>query len=238
MKSRILIKRETPLLLALFFDPSNSPYYKVVCFEKSNDSDDYTDHLSIYDSQTNTWKEEDTSEILSSAKCSTGVYWNDGVYFLRGLGTLFCLFSDGSLEYIPPPPIARPPGAKVRRYIMESGGHLHFLVLSLMRDDNFLIVYELNEDASDWLIKYTADFNPISAVRNFQCCLIGLIRGERERDSMVLFHMPGKIMIYKFLCRTFKVLVTFKTEDYYEEGELQFGLKKPTFPFIGTLAHV
>lgn len=237
MQSRILIKREAPLLLGLFFDPSKSPYYRVVCFERSN-GDDLTHQLSVFDSQTNTWKEDGTSQIDSAELSNNVVYWNNGIYFLRSLQQLICLSSDGSIRDVVPPPIALRHGAEIRNYIMEAGDHLHYLVLSLMPNDNCLLVYEMNDDGSDWVIKYTADFNPISGVRIFKCCLIGLVRGEIEEESAVLFHMPGKIMSYKFLDRAFKVLVNFRTEDYYEEGELQFGLTKPAFPFIGTLAHV
>ncbi|KAH6779484.1 hypothetical protein C2S52_010721 [Perilla frutescens var. hirtella] len=208
MQSRILIKREAPLLLGLFFDPSKSPYYRVVFFEKNYRHHDLANTLSMFHSQTNTWKEEGTSPI------------------------------HGNYRYIKPPRIDRRDGTEIRKYIMETNGHLHYLVLSLMAKDTYLVVYEMRDDGSGWLIKYTASFNPISVVRSFKCCLIGLVREDKEEDSMVVFHMPGKIMVYKFLERTFKVLVNFKTEDYYEEGKLQFGLTKPALPLIGTLAHV
>ncbi|KAH6771186.1 hypothetical protein C2S52_015989 [Perilla frutescens var. hirtella] len=237
MQSRILIKREAPLLLVLFFDPSKSPYYRVVCFEKNYRH--LASKLSVFDSQTNKWKEESTSPIRPDTfTIYNVVYWNNVVYILRSHRWLICLSSDGNYRCIKPPPIDRRDRAEIRKYIMEANGHLHYLVLSLMAKDTYLVVYEMRDDGSGWLIKYTASFNPISIIRSFKCCLIGLVRGDKEEDSMVVFHMPGKIIVYRFLERTFKVLVNFKTEDYYEEGELQFGLTKPAFTFIGTLAHV
>ncbi|KAH6809891.1 hypothetical protein C2S51_027674 [Perilla frutescens var. frutescens] len=240
MQSRILKKCEAPLLLGLFFDPSKSPYYRVVCFEKNYRHHDLASKLSVFDSQTNKWKEEGTSPIRpDSFTIHNVVYWNNNVYILRSHRWLICLSSDGNYRRIKPPPIDLRDGAEIRKYIMEANGHLHYLVLSLMAKDTYLVVYEMRDDGSGWLIKYTASFNPISVIRSFnKCCLIGLVRGDKEEDSMLVFHMPGKIMVYRFLERTFKVLVNFKTEDYYEEGELQFGLTKPAFPFIGTLAHV
>ncbi|KAH6831996.1 hypothetical protein C2S53_008272 [Perilla frutescens var. hirtella] len=239
MQSRILIKREAPLLLGLFFDPCKSPYYRVVCFEKNYRHRDLANTLSVFDSQTNTWKEEGTSPIRPDKfTIHSVVYWNNSVYILGSHHWLISLSSDGNYRYIKRPRIGHRDGAEIRKYIMEANGHLHYLVLSLMAKDTYLVVYKMRHDGSGWLIKYTASFNPISVVRSFKCCLIGLVRGDKEEDSMVVFHMPGKIMVYRFLERTFKVLVNFKTEDYYEEGELQFGLTKPAFPFIETLAHV
>ncbi|KAK6135599.1 hypothetical protein DH2020_030647 [Rehmannia glutinosa] len=67
--------------------------------------------------------------------------------------------------------------------------------------------------------------------------LLGMIRGDREEDSILLFHVTGKIMIYRFVAEVFEVLVDFRSEGYFREGLLQFEFKN-AHQFIESLAPV
>ncbi|KAL0453398.1 UNVERIFIED_CONTAM: F-box protein [Sesamum latifolium] len=68
--------------------------------------------------------------------------------------------------------------------------------------------------------------------------LLGMIRGDWEEDSLLLLHVPGKIMVYRFCDEVFEVLVDFKGEYYFQEGDqLQFGFKD-AHQFVHTLTPV
>ncbi|KAG8372340.1 hypothetical protein BUALT_Bualt12G0055900 [Buddleja alternifolia] len=132
------------------------------------------------------------------------------------------------------------PGVKMN-YVMESNGYLHYIAQSLHSDKNYICVYEMNEDDFSWFIKYRVDLNPISAtfaVNNWKAIsVLGIIRGEKEENSLLLFHVPGKIMFYRFFDEIFDAFVDFTREMYYQKGILQFGAKH-LYQFIETLVPV
>ncbi|PIN11484.1 hypothetical protein CDL12_15906 [Handroanthus impetiginosus] len=185
--------------LCIAFDPSKSPYYKVFCFRGSLYSQ-WT--IDVYDSESRTWK---VGIKLSNGplKIVNGVYWNDAIYFIKPRMTSYYFsFEDDfdGFNMIDKIPRVRSQGTK-KNHVMESNGHMHYLVLSLHPDKNYVYVFEGNKEDCSWFLKYKANLNPISSALagsngTRMISLLGIIRGEMEEDSAMLFHVPGKIMVY------------------------------------------
>ncbi|KAG8372345.1 hypothetical protein BUALT_Bualt12G0056400 [Buddleja alternifolia] len=104
-------------------------------------------------------------------------------------------------------------------------------------DDLLLVILQLlltkslirfKSVSKQWHFKYLVDLNLVSAIfRNAgkAITVLGIIRGEKEENSILLFHVPRKTMLYRFFDEMFEVLVDFTREVYYQEGILQFGSK-------------
>ncbi|PIN11487.1 hypothetical protein CDL12_15909 [Handroanthus impetiginosus] len=186
--------------VCIAFDPSKSPYYKVLCF-RSNKGSDYVE---VYDSETHTWKDRvKTSHV--QGQMINGVCWNNGIYFIRPhLPSFYFCFKDDSdgIHRIRKIPTNQFRGA-MRSHVMESNGHLHYVMPFVHRRENYVCVcvYEKNKEDRSWFLKYKANVNPFSDENNgtAMISLLGIIRGEREEDSILLFHVPGKIMVYRFI---------------------------------------
>ncbi|KAG8372341.1 hypothetical protein BUALT_Bualt12G0056000 [Buddleja alternifolia] len=230
-------KKKTFRALCLLFDPSKSPHYEVVCFRIDNDSS----WFEVYHSKSNSWiYKRRTSHVPPNHLCC-GIYCHGNMYYIRPRSRRLCFVPyEYTLYCIDKIPRIRSPGTK-KNYVMESSGHLHYIVQSLQEDENYLCVYEMDEDDFSWFIKYRVDLNPSLATfsRNNgkSISLLGIIRGEKEEDSILLFHVPGKIMLYRFFDEIFEVLVDFTKEMFYQEGILQFG-SKDSYQFIETLVRV
>ncbi|KAG8372337.1 hypothetical protein BUALT_Bualt12G0055600 [Buddleja alternifolia] len=240
----LLIKR--PFAgLCLAFDPLKSPHYKATCFTNDDQrvGSEYQFSIDVYESETHTWKHCAKLRI-NILQFHNGIYWNDGIYFIRPGGKSFCFYlrgiEDNVAQRIDKPPKVCSRG-KRRGYAMESNGHLHFISVSLQPHKNSLSVFELNKDDRSWFMKYRVDLRPIAAMfdENYDLVynVLGIIRGDREEDSTMMFHEPGKIILYRFYDKSFEVLVNFRREDYYEEGRFQYGFND-SFQFIETLVPV
>ncbi|KAG8372327.1 hypothetical protein BUALT_Bualt12G0054600 [Buddleja alternifolia] len=163
--------------------------------------------IDVYESETHTWKHYAKRQIIYYCQFQKNdVYWTDGFYFIK------------------------------------PGGKSYYLCLQEIEepDDNYLYVFELNRSDRSWFMKYHVDLSPIAdifAAGNYRLVstVLGIVRGDRDEDSMFLFHEPGKIILYRFHDDTFEVLVDFRRDDYYEEGRFQFGFND-SYQFIETLA--
>ncbi|PIN11483.1 hypothetical protein CDL12_15905 [Handroanthus impetiginosus] len=186
--------------LSIVFDPSISPYYKVFSF-RTNDL--YSEWVEVYDSETHTWKQRVKVPHIST-QVIDGVYWNDGIYWIQPRLTSFCFSSkDDCYGFNSKHKVPRVHSRARENHVMESNGHMHYAVLSLHPDKNYVYVYEVNNKDRIWHLKYKASLNPISSefAGNDGTCLIsllGIVRGERKEDSVLLLHVPGKIMVYSF----------------------------------------
>ncbi|KAG8372343.1 hypothetical protein BUALT_Bualt12G0056200 [Buddleja alternifolia] len=172
------------------------------------DLDKYSNWFEVYDFETDTWKHGRNTYCPPKDFCN-GIYCNDAIYYIRTHSTSLCFDPN--------------------------------VTSTLLAGKNYICVYEKDGCDCCWFMNYRVDLNPISATfagkSGKAIIVLGIIRGEEEEDSMLLFHVPGKIMIYWFSDEIFEVLVDFTREMYYREGELQFG-SKDSFQFIETLVPV
>ncbi|KAL0455611.1 UNVERIFIED_CONTAM: F-box protein [Sesamum latifolium] len=226
--------------LCLAFDPSKSPYYKVVCLRGAQSSSSIY-RVEVYNSESQTWKVVGEQSIAVSVKLCHGIYWNDGIYWIRpNSKSLYLDLQNGNLRN--PPGIRTPwawrkAGEINKNYIMESNGHFHCLAMYLRLDMKCLIVFELRADGSGWFQEYWVDLNPIAGEMNGPVEVMGIVRGEREEESSVLFHVPGKIFSHRFCDGSFEVVLDLTRDEIYVEHRLQFQ-RYDAYQFIETLAPV
>ncbi|KAK4415344.1 putative F-box protein [Sesamum alatum] len=184
--------------LFLVFDPSKSHHYKVIGLTRSGNrhglcrGEDSEYKVEVYDSKTRTWKYQGKRSITYRPFCN-GIYWKDGIYFVRPRGHSFFFYLDQDREndrWIYEPPRIRSPGAK-RNYIVESNGHMYCVMLNLYPNKNFCLVFEMDcNDYYIWSKKYHVDLNPISASfaenKGTDIGLLGMIRGDKEEYTLVI----------------------------------------------------
>ncbi|KAI3444191.1 hypothetical protein Pfo_000856 [Paulownia fortunei] len=228
--------------ICLAFDPSRSPHYKVVCLMNTLEFLSNF-RVEVYDSESHTWKGIGKPLTLSiNMKFRNGIYWNNGIYWIRPSSRSFYL--DIEKGILGSPPEIRTPSRKHgeinKNYVMESNGHVHGVAMYLRPEVKSLLVFELLDDNSGWFEKYRADLSPISAAlpeMNGRVGVLGIVRGEREEESSVLLHVPGKVICYRFCDGSFEVVLDLKTDEIYAEDQLQFH-RHDAYQFVESLAPV
>lgn len=158
------------------------------------------------------------------------IYWNGAIYWRSKLGlglglglSRFSLDGDGGFQFqeMELPAVGPSVRGEGREYLVESNGHLHYVVFSMQEEAKRLIVHEMRRGGDGWFVRYDEDF---SGMWEEICrremwwwrCAVGLIRGECEEDLMTIcWH--GEIMIYRFLDRVFEV---FKLKEAEEGAKL------------------
>ncbi|CAA3030132.1 F-box At5g07610-like [Olea europaea subsp. europaea] len=231
----------TVLGLSLAFDPSESPYYKVVCL-RTTEYSMYSYQIEVYDSQTCTWNRWGDFMLPYDTKFCNGVYWKNCIHWIRPTGELFHFnLQYGTLEKRTGalPGSIRAYVAGSETFLRESNGHLHMMLL--LSEAKFLSVWEMRMDKHGWFLKYSVDLNTIPAtfavISGQAVSVLDIIRGECENDSTLVFHFSGKIMGYWFYTKSFDVFVDLRTDEFYQPGSLQFGCSD-AYQFIETLAPV
>ncbi|KAL8118607.1 F-box protein At5g07610-like [Apium graveolens] len=203
----------------LAYDPLKSLYYKVIAFGITDGSNSI-DNLHIYSSETGTWKASMQSFIPSPGKIITpGVYWNGCIFWLSETDCFYFSVEEERLEEFPRPPISAS-GTWEKSYFGESEDHLH--VIDEVLNDPSLIVYEMKSDYSEWFIKYQIDLGPICKVfpdittksvfplDNYKVAVLSIIRREKFReDSFLVMEIPGKVIRYNLVDRSFKLIWDF-----------------------------
>lgn len=196
----------------------------------------------MYDSETHTWKRDEKVYSNPPPLLYDGVYWKNCIYSLTSDGRVYCFDIEKAMFRMPPLDIfgIRPQtGGLCMFYIMESGGHVHYIA----HDDvmNLFMVYEITEKGCDLSLKYLLDFGfirvSLGARTDGKVCLIGTITGEREEEYSLVFHVPGKIMAFRFYDQRFEELLDLRGHKFYREGCLQFGYHD-AYQFIESLAPV
>ncbi|KAL8041079.1 hypothetical protein ABFX02_10G142600 [Erythranthe guttata] len=233
--------------VCLVFDPSRSPHYKIVCVRSGKNWEYSNPTIDIYDSQSRTWNYRLHFTPIK-IKFSSGIYRNDCIYWIRPTSRSYYynLRTDAEGKMMNNLPRIKTPwrrnGETNKNYVMESNGHVHIICTYVGPEFKSMFVYELSEDNSGWYDKYRVDLGRISSVlaeKNDPVELVGIVRREREEDSSVLLHSPGRIIRYTFSDGSFEVLVDFRNRsEIYKEGDgLQFR-GHFCYQFVESLARV
>ncbi|KAG8372338.1 hypothetical protein BUALT_Bualt12G0055800 [Buddleja alternifolia] len=229
--------------VSLVFDPSKSPHYKVVCLRKGRyfGLNEYM-VVKVYDSETHTWKHYGKDHITDK-QFWNDIYLDNEIYFIKPSLKTFCLYvrDDDMWENLRRSYSFTCSVGVDKHHIIESNGSIYGVDVLFRESGNSFSVLGLLNDGC-WYIMCNATYNHCGSA----FCILGtIIRGKKEGDSILLFHVPGKIMVYRFYeevfevldKEVFEVLVDFTSENYYEEGKLQFNFKD-AHQFIETLAPV
>ncbi|KAK1362994.1 F-box domain-containing protein [Heracleum sosnowskyi] len=195
----------------LIFDPSKSPHYKVIAFLAKPQSD--VGDFFICSSETGSWRASIQAYLPSPDMWFRyGVYWNGCLHWLG--------------QY------SRPVSDSLYFNVDEESA-LHYTEVRPSVHSAFS-VYEMKSDYSEWFVKYQIDLVPISiafpemkdcSFFPFESCynaaVASIIRRENfKEDSFLVLVLPGKIIHYNLIDKSFKVIW-----DFVVDLELQGNLR-------------
>ncbi|GJT47054.1 granule-bound starch synthase [Tanacetum coccineum] len=208
---------EHHLFIKMAFDPTKSPYYKVMHATFINDyypPESY--RIQIYSSETGIWSNvyEHSGPfegLVSAIYCNNAIHWiNHGDngklhYKLDFVNTAVILTK-----------IQLPVTVKRKRSckLFESRGSLLLLGMDNTCSHDQLNVYKMGNRDSEWSLKYSVNKRRIS-LGGVWCIALG----EREEDSFMVIELNGKVVLYNFVLKTFRAL-----------PEVQLMLSKIRFP--------
>ncbi|XP_027069674.1 F-box protein At5g07610-like [Coffea arabica] len=245
--------------LYLAYDPSKSVDYKVICVSFTAYSV-YTYQVFVYDSKFQSWKVANGGKefvVPYDVKFCDGVYWNGKIHWIRPKGEsyYFDIDKDCVVQSIQIPLVERWRGDRVSDtyYFGNSNGHLHFVTMYLRQaSESELRVFEMQDDCSNWLLRYRMDFVDILCyfpeVRrreidfrdgdtvDYAFCVLGMVR-EENGEGFLVFHVPGKVVAYKFKDKSFVELADLRALHFSRKGLLKFGCHD-AYEFIESLAPV
>lgn len=243
------------------YDPSQSldHNYKVISVITSAYSD-YSYQIVVFNSKIQSWKlgnGEKDFVVPYDVKFCDGVYWNGKIFWIRPKGEsyYFDIEKDCVFQCVGIPLEGRWWGDKVSDtyYFGNSNGHLHFITMYLRpSSESEIRVFEMDDDCSRWLLRYRVDFSDIVCVYpevrrreidfrdgdtvDYAFCVLGMVWGENG-EALLVFHVPGKIVAYKFKGKSFLELADLKSLRFSRKGLLKFGCYD-AYEFIETLAPV
>ncbi|XP_042059380.1 F-box protein At5g07610-like [Salvia splendens] len=227
--------------LTLAFDPSKSPHYKIVCVRakmKAPSARERHCRIEVFNSQSLTWRvclEQLTAP--TGANFSTGVHCNNVIHWDNyPRAHLYYNINKnvvGNLPHAQVPWHGGGGGAASHCQLQESNGLLyHFIIVSHLGDTS-IAVYELQEDYSQWLLKYHDEVGQLPGKSR----ILSYIKGEEGQSCTMLTHVPGKITLYSFLDKRSKEIVDLTNQPFYQEDSVQFD-STDVFHFGETLAPV
>lgn len=227
--------------LTLAFDPSKSPHYQIVCVKAAgNFSSGHERHcrIEVYDSQTLKWRlclEPFTAP--TSANFSSGVHCNNAIHWESyPRAHLYYNISKnviGNLPHAQVPWRSNGGGAASHCQLQESNGHLYHFIIVSHQGDKSIAVYELQEDYSQWFLKYHDEFGQLPG--RFR--VLSYKRGDGGETCTMVTHVPGKITAYRFLNKSSEELVDLTNQPFYLEQSVQFD-SRDVFQFGETMAPV
>lgn len=127
------------------------------------------------------------------------------------------------------------------------GGHLHLVETYRFGPTNQVDVYEMARDYSMWSVKYRVDdLDGVGIVRCPPGCssisVLCVVRTERDEESFMVLHVPGKILGYGFADGNFKEICGVAApEGFDNEGGVQDVLTyfwSDCYPYVESLSRV
>ncbi|XAR66101.1 hypothetical protein NMG60_11012183 [Bertholletia excelsa] len=225
--------------LNLAFDPARSPHYKVVCIWSAVSvvpTEPRYHQIEIYSSETGSWRASgEPFEADQSTQFLGGVYWNGAINWFSTMGnSLYFKVEEEHLGTMPMPPILEEDwtGRKFR-YYGESRGHLHLVE---MYDPVIQIkVYEMERNYSGWFVKYHIDVGAVGDAfpemmrelswHPISLAILSIVRGEKEDDSFLVLHIPGKIIRFHLADKTFEMICDVAPEHCDGDGMIEDSLR-------------
>ncbi|KAL6136148.1 hypothetical protein ACLB2K_061449 [Fragaria x ananassa] len=239
---------EEPYIIsvALAFDPSKSPYYKVVCLRTVDGTkrcEFY--HILIYSSETQSWRLLDSSFYkVYTISYRRVVYWNGAINWLRQYGEVKYFHVDEERDgFVDNPPYLYEMKMFKRehRYFQESGDGRHLHLIDIYRPCRTKFdVLEMGRDYSGWFVKYKVDLEPFLAAfplfiyGRFVVLFLDRDENEQEESSSLLLHTFGKLISYNLKSKTSRVL---EGPPMAEVDESLFPVQASNFRYVETLAY-
>ncbi|CAL5328575.1 unnamed protein product [Camellia sinensis] len=203
----------------LAFDPAISLHYKVVAF-RSRKWNSPNFRIAVYYSETQTWVFSEKSFTLSeNIVVDNGIFLNGKIHWPRCYSKESTCYDINRDEFLPlPMPSCL---KKVPVFFGECGGHLR-LIECYKRCGRRFDVLELENDYSEWVVKYRVDLQMgVSAFPEMirPCpgrfptygvdvlCFLG---SEVGGDLCLMLYIPFKVISYNFKDRSFRKVCDLK----------------------------
>ncbi|GJX72843.1 F-box protein-like protein [Tanacetum coccineum] len=232
--------RKTIHFMGLASHNAGCGHYKVVCIRCANpDRDLYQNPMSselfqiqIYSSDTRTWRisnESFSAPYLTPFHC--GVYWNGAVHWAPSRFDLMYFKLDVEQVH----KLRSPEKLKTLFYFGESRDHLHMVGTVNHESYLHLNVYEMSSDHSGWRIKYQAELDELpvaypemirsnqhpSSPHYYEFDVLDVVRGELEENTFMVVWIPGKIIRYNVVDKSFKQIFDLTNVFYGHIGFLE-----------------
>ncbi|KAD4982818.1 hypothetical protein E3N88_19489 [Mikania micrantha] len=220
--------RSTIRFMGLAFHQTDCVHYKVVCI-RGVDSAGELFQIQIYSSDTGKWKI--SNETFSANTWFTfGVYWNGGIHWAPACrNPLYFKLMDEQLRKLPLPATSGDycDGA-IPMYFGESRGHLHLVDTDEHENRLHLNVYEMMMDHSGWFVKYEVRLDELpgafpemihnhhhpSSPFYYEFDVFDVVRCEKEEDTFMVIRIPGKIIKYNVVDKSFKEIYNLTNYNY------------------------
>ncbi|KAL1547313.1 F-box protein-like protein isoform X1 [Salvia divinorum] len=216
-------KNPSTVGLGLAFDPSKSPHYKVVCIRSTTErlNDDYAYQIEVYDSASCKWELKlGPFEFVKLQMCGgcEGVYFNGSIYWETIFEIVYYDIARNRFESLPLPDYPHYESEIVElattSCLQEANGCLYIsrLVPKANNKSQAIELFELemNDDrSSSWLLRYEETIHQHEFPIPFpgRTYLLRFIKGSNATETCsVVSHMCGKISVYSFLDKSFKLL--------------------------------
>ncbi|CAH1445686.1 unnamed protein product [Lactuca virosa] len=224
--------RKTIRFMGLAFHQTDCVHYKVVCFHRAKPDeylfakpDEDLFRIQIYSSETGKWKISDQSfSAPYYTSFSSGVYLNHALYWAPScVSASYFKLDTEEIQSLPLPVAVASFGGyrdgAMPLYFGESQGHLHLGE----RVDRFeshlqLNVYEMLNDHSGLFLKYGVELDEVpiaypemihsyldpSSPYYYKFEFFDVVRGEEEEEMFIVIKIPGKIIRYNVVDKSFK----------------------------------
>ncbi|XP_004296208.1 PREDICTED: F-box protein At5g07610-like [Fragaria vesca subsp. vesca] len=229
----------TLLSLALAFDPSKSPHFKLVSVSGSRAVHSTLRNIGIeiYSSRTRTWRtcESTVMWFPSSQKFLPCVYCNGRINWLSTFCWLVHYDIDEGHYGVVDGIIGHPFSDCEYSCFGESGGRLHLIEVD-GSDLNQLGVLEMGKDYSGWFLKYQVDLSRVrpafpSSTRPMCCPFLFLdVEENEEQDPVLLLHIGHKVVSFNTRDKRFKTHCNLNTPSLVGWRD--------AYPYMETLACV
>ncbi|KAF7148014.1 hypothetical protein RHSIM_Rhsim03G0162000 [Rhododendron simsii] len=248
--------------LSLCFDPCRSPYYKVVCvlgtvsvLSREPYQSEWRYQIEIYSSETGTWRPSGEPFIGDlNTQFLGGVYWHGAIHWFNTWGdSLYFDIEDERLGILPMPTIPQGEGNwRPFRYYGESRGHLHLVEIYGARAQ--FCVYEMEADYSGWFVKYNVDLHEVGIAfpemmqrlswdpMYYSFAILAIVREEEDDErSFLVLHVPGKIVRYNLVNKSFEKIGDVDPEHCDSSGMIEDALRYfwfHAFQYIETVSRI
>ncbi|KAL6335853.1 hypothetical protein AAG906_040577 [Vitis piasezkii] len=134
--------------------------------------------------------------------------------------SLYFDLNEELVREMPMPPVPDDSNERGIRYFGESCGHLHLVEIYESSTTQFN-VYEMERDHSGWFVKFRVDLNGVALAfpgiiegyheeydYMYSFSVLCVVRREKEEDSFLALHIPGKVIGYNFSSKSYQTCDT------------------------------
>ncbi|CAI9302296.1 unnamed protein product [Lactuca saligna] len=211
--------RKTIRFMGLAFHQTGCVHYKVVCIHVVKP--DGLFKIQIYSSDTRKWKISDQSFYAPYyTPLRYGVFMNQAIFWAPSCDNpSYFKLDTHELKSLPLPSVGVYGDGGMLLYFGESRGHLHLVETADWGETHLhLNVYEMLNDHSGWFLKYAVELDELlhaypqminsyqdpSSPRYYEFELFDVVRGEEEDETFMVIKIPGKIIRYNVVYKSFK----------------------------------